>query len=232
MDISGEFAPIILSNLNTPWERVFSLGTPISFSPKKIVLTRENNASLDRLYYITRGRIRLSHIAPNGSEKVLFHMSRGMLFNEIPMFIYVQNALFTAVEETDAYYWTRDTLSLAFIKEYPDLINNLLQSLSTKASNFHMQLCSQGLFTSFINVCRALYSMHLYQRRGDKVSPHLTQHELAAMLGVHRSSLHKALTRLKDEYVIASYSKKELVITNLGALLNYALGNDTVGGYD
>lgn len=229
MDIKGEFAPIILTNLNTPWERVLALGTPLSFPAKKIIPTISSNTSQDGMYYITRGRVRLSHIAPNGSEKVLFHMGKGMLFNEIPMFIAVQNAIFTAVEPTKAYFWPRHLLSLSFTKEYPDLINNLLQSLSTKAANFHIQLCAQGLFTSFVNVCRALYSMHLYQRKGETITPHLTQHELAAILGVHRSSLHKALTRLKDENIIASYNKKELVVTNLEALLYYALGDDLGG---
>lgn len=229
MDIKGEFAPLILTNLNTPWERVLALGTPLSFPTKKIIPTVSSNTSQDGMYYITRGRVRLSHIAPNGSEKVLFHMGKGMLFNEIPMFIAVQNAIFTAVEPTKAYFWPRHLLSLSFTKEYPDLINNLLQSLSRKASNFHIQLCAQGLFTSFVNVCRALYSMHLYQRKGEAITPHLTQHELAAMLGVHRSSLHKALTRLKDENVIASYNKKELIVTNLEALLYYALGDDPRG---
>lgn len=226
MDITSEFAPLILANLNTPWERVLALGTPLSFPPKKLIPTHSGNSSLDGMYYITHGRVRLSHIAPNGSEKVLFHMGKGMLFNEIPMFLSLQNSLFTAVEPTKAYFWPRHLLTLSFTKEYPDLINNLLQSLSRKASNFHIQLCAQGLFTSFVNVCRALYSMHLFQRNHDIVTPHLTQHELAAILGVHRSSLHKALTRLKDENVIASYSKKELVITNLEALLHYALGDD------
>ena len=229
MDIKGEFAPLILTNLNTPWERVLALGTPLSFPTKKIIPTVGSNTSQDGMYYITRGRVRLSHIAPNGSEKVLFHMGKGMLFNEIPMFVAVQNAIFTAVEPTKVLFWPRHLLSLSFIKGYPDLISNLLQSLSRKASNFHIQLCAQGLFTSFINVCRALYSMHLYQRKGETITPHLTQHELAAMLGVHRSSLHKALTRLKEENVIASYNKKELVVTNLEALLYYALGDDPRG---
>lgn len=226
MDMSGEFAPIILSNLNTPWEQVLFLGTRVSFPPKKIIPTHTGSSVLDGMYYITRGRVRLSHIAPNGSEKVLFHIGQGSLFNEIPMLSSAPNATFTSVEQTDAYFWSRKDLGLIFIKEYPELIYNLLQSLSVKASNFHMQLCSQGLFTSFVNVCRSLYSMYLYQQEGEKIVPHLTQHELAALLGVHRSSLHKALTRLKEEDIIVSYNKKELIITDLDALFDYALGND------
>lgn len=223
MNRYGDFAPLILVNLNTPWQRVFPLGTQFCFPAKKVISTNPDDPLLDGMYYITRGRVRLSNISPNGSEKILFYLGEGTLFNEIPMLTSFQNSVFTAVEQTQVCFWTRkDLLSTSFTQKYPDLIGNLLQSLSLKATNFHNQLCSQGLFTSFINVCRALYSMHLYQRKDDRIIPYLTQHELAAILGIHRSSLHKALSRLKDEGIIESYSKKELKITDTEALLCYA----------
>jgi CRP-like cAMP-binding protein len=76
-------------------------------------------------------------------------------------------------------------------------------------------------FTAFGNLCRALYSMHLHQKKKDRIVPRLAQQELAAFLGVHRSSLHKAMTRLRAEGIIGAYSKSSLEIRDIDRLEGY-----------
>ncbi len=215
------FAPIVLKNLNRPWEQAISRASKYSLPARKTIVSNAKGTEYDGLYYIVNGRVRLSYIAANGSEKVLFYIGNGTLFNEIPMLVYTNTAIFTTVIPTTVYFWQRKHMNKIFLA-YPTLVNNLLESLSHKASNFYSQLCSLGLFNTFTNVCRALYSMHLHNREGGIIIPLLTQQELATFMGIHRSSLHNALFRLKEENIIIKYTKNELVIANIEALYQYA----------
>jgi CRP-like cAMP-binding protein len=125
------------------------------------------------------------------------------------------------MEETEAVFLPKKKFTEDFIRENPELIQNLLESLSKKSQHFFQQLCNLQMFTTFGNLCRSLYSMHLYQRRNDKIVPRLAIQELAAYLGVHRSSLHKGLKRLKVEGVIGEYSRSNLKIYDIPRLALY-----------
>ena len=218
---AAPLSPIILMNLNTPWERVLHLGRPVAFTPKQWICFDQDDDYLG-FYYIREGRIRLSYISSTGHEKVLFYIGRGSLFHDVPAVV-KSDCVFTCMEPTSAVYFAKRVISLAFAREYPDLMLNWVESTARKSSNFYNQLCGSGLFDAFTNVCRTLYSMVLYNRENDKVVPHLTSQELAALLGIHRGSLHKALARLREEGVIASYSRHELVVCDHKKLEAYAL---------
>lgn len=222
------FMPIILTQINTPWEKVYSLGVPVSFPVRRILsgCTAGCSDAGTGMYYIKRGRVRLSNLNPNGQERVVLYMGKGVLFNEIPMLDFNPDYLFTCMEAVDAVFWPKKLITGDFIREYPDLLLNLLESMGKKSRSFYCQLNSLRSFSSFANVCRTLYSMHLFNRVGERIVPELTQQELAALLGIHRSSLHKALTRLKDGGIIGSYHRKQLTIYDLPALYHYATAMD------
>jgi CRP/FNR family transcriptional regulator len=241
--------PIILTSFNRPWEKILSSGTAVTL-PAKRLITGKTYASLHGrcdpptdstrkadptamdvtkileetdagMYYIKRGLIRLSHIALNGQELMLLYMGKDTLFGEIPMFLAGREYLFTSMEETEAVFLPKKMLTEDFIRKHPELILNLLQSLSKKTQLYYYQLCSLHTFTTFGNLCRALYSMYLHQRKRDHIVPRLAQQELAAFLGVHRSSLHKAMTRLRAEGIIGGYSKSVLEILDIDRLAGY-----------
>lgn len=225
MDASYLFLPIILTELNLVWSKALHLGEPVSF-PEKTVISggyKETEPSRQGMYYIKRGLIRLTSLSHGGQERTMLYMGPGVFFREIPMMLHSGDSLFTCMEATDTVFFSKKQINVNFIHEYPDLFFNLLESMSKKSHCFYNLLSASTLSGSFNNTCRALYSMHLHNRRKGHVVPHLTQLELAAFLGIHRSSLHKALTRLKDEGVIGSYSRNHLVIHNPDALYEYAL---------
>lgn len=220
------FAPIIFFDLNKPWETVLSIGTPVSFPAKTIVTSAIFKSCSAGMYYIKKGCIRLSNIGYNGQTKVMLYLGRGNLFNEIPMLQHSYDFIFTTMEPTEAVYLPRQRITKDFIRENPELFFNLLESLTKKTQSFYSQLCVTHSVGSFNNVCRLLYSMHLFNRERGIVVPRLTQLELAAFLGIHRSSLHKSLTRLKDEGIIGTYSKTSLDILSPEKLLSYVSGED------
>lgn len=219
------FVPIILRELNLVWEKALHLAEPMTFSPKTVITGTLSDYGNSRqgMYYIKRGLIRLSSLSPGGQERTMLFMGGGVFFNEIPMILHPGDAVFTSMEVTETFFFHKKTLTPDFIRSYPELMLNLLESLSKKSQFFYNQLSTAGMFGSFANTCRALYCMHLFNRQKGQIIPRLTQLELSALLGIHRSSLHKALTRLKDEGVIGAYNRKHLTIYNPDALYHYAL---------
>ncbi len=223
-----EFLPIILIDLNKPWEKVLALGTPVSFPARAVISGRDHASAATGMYFIRRGGVMLSNISAGGKERAHLYMGRGTLFNEIPMLQMTRNYVFTCMESTEAVFFPKKLINTEFTRQYPELIMNMLDSLSRKLRILYVNLSGERIFSSFANVCRALYSMHLFNLVDGKIVPRLARQELAALLGIHRSSLHKALSRLRDEGVIGEYSKKELRIHDVATLLAYASEeNDT-----
>ena len=226
MSTFSDIQPIILIDINKPWEKVLSIGTPVSFAARSVITPKDYSVAASGMYYILRGRIRLSNIATNGQEKVMLYMGKGTLFNEIPMLQIGSDYIFTCMETTDAVFLPKKRITPDFIRDHPELFLNLLDSMSRKSRNFYSQLCGLRAFDSFVNVCRTIYSMHMFNREHGRVVPRLTQQELAAFLGVHRSSLHKALARLKDEGIISAYNRMHLDVFQPDRLREYAEGDD------
>jgi len=224
MSATSGFQPVIFMDLNSPWEKVLSLGIPRSFSAKMIVPARPRGDAGAGMYYIRRGCIRLSSITPNGREKIMLYMARGMIFNDILMFHVNNTHLFTCMEATDTVFIPQKRITVDFIQEHPELIMNLIESVTNKSISFYVQLFRLRAFDTFTNVCRVLYSMHLFSRSNGNIVPRLSQQELAAFLGVHRSSLHKDLFRLKEEGIIGSYHRKNLAVYSPERLLAYSEG--------
>lgn len=223
MAVGTRFFPIVLVNLNKPWEQVLHLGTPVSFPAKTVITGRTPGISREPgMYYIKSGRVRLSHVTLHGQEKMLLYMGPGMLFNEIPMLKVASDYMFTCLEATEAVYWSRKCLTTEFICKHPDLLLNLVEAMGSKNQLFFNQICAVSAYGAFTNVCRVLYSMFLFHQDRGSVVPGLTKQELAAFLGIHRSSLHKALARLQKEGVLGSYTRGSLQVLDVEALRNYA----------
>ncbi len=219
----SQYRPVILINLNTAWEKMLHLGVPVSFVPRQII-SAEVDGATQGFYYVRRGRVRLSYIASNGQEKVLFYVGKGTLFHDVPAIVKSTSCIFTCMDATSAVFFNKKMLSHKFISEHPEIITNWVESIAEKSTNFFHQLCGFGLLDSFANVCRLLYSMALYNREGDKIVPYLSKQECAALLGIHRASLHKALTRLQKEEIIGKYSRHELEILDMDKLESYGHG--------
>jgi CRP-like cAMP-binding protein len=221
-NIKGEFLPIILVDLNKSWETILELGTPMSFKPRSVIFQREYPASAG-MYLVRRGLVKLSHVSLTGSEKTHFYLGRNSLFHEAPMMYETHDHAFTCIEPTEIVFFEKKLITPDFVRQYPELTLNMLESFSIKASVLYANSRREHSFSVFVRVCRVLYSMQLYQQDRGVVVPRLTQQELATFLGIHRSSLHKALSRLCGEGVIGTYRKKELPIYDAGTLLKYAL---------
>ena len=223
MENTASFLPIILTELNRPWEKVINLGTTMAFPSKSVVAGGGGLFDGTGMFYIRKGLVRLSHVTQGGAEHILLYLAEGMLFNEIPMLHPGYPYLFTSLETLEAVYFPHTIFTVDFCAAYPDLARNLIKSLGKKGSSLYALLASSRARHSFASACYALLRLFYFSSNSEGgMVPRLSQQELATFLGMHRSSLHLALVRLQQEGIIGRYHKKGCMIHNPDKLLMYA----------
>jgi CRP-like cAMP-binding protein len=223
MNTYERFHPIVLQDLHAPWEQLLHTGYDISFSAGRVIAGSAGDDAAHRIFFIKQGRVSLSHISGNGEERILMYFGRRSMFAETAMQHDGMDCIFTCLDAVHAVYWPKTILNEDFAARHPELILNLLQSLSRKSRIFSGRLCELHAFDAFGLVSRALYSIYLHSNEKKKPVPNLTLLELAAYLGIHRSSLHMVMARLREEGIIGTYSKSGMEILDPDQLLVCAI---------
>lgn len=216
-----EQALFTVSGTNSAWGEVLHLATLLEF-PKGIEIPGIDS---EYFYYLISGSIKLSCLASTGNERVVMVIGAGSLFGEI-------NHLHQSITRANRFH-TLEKCSVAkfpqqllsddeFYIKYPLLAKNIVHSLGIKAGAFFSQLFDSGVVEVEGRVCRSLYQ--IWQEEGGRqtVCPNISQSDLAAMLGIHRSSLCRILQSLREQGVIGKFSKKELVVLRPDVLKHLA----------
>lgn len=217
--LASDNALFAIEGSNTAWEKVLHKARRLSY-PKHHEIPTSGSGDF---YYLISGRLKLSCLAADGQERIVMRIGPGSLFNEVSHLHHSPHAhsLQTLTPCEVAAFPGSLLDDEKFYREHPDLIRNLVQTLGLKAGAFFAQLFDSGLLEVRGRVCRMLYQ--LWEENGRKASfrPELSQGDMAAMLGVHRSSLCRELRTLREEGVIGSFSKANLEILLPEVLAGY-----------
>ena len=229
-----------VSDLNTPWEQVLHLASRRVF-PKRHTIDVSNTES-PYFYYILSGTVRLAYVGANGEERTILYAGAGTLMN-VPTIIAgdIKNTVVTCTERVEAAIFDAGLLTdRAFAAAHPDLLLNLIHSLCIHLVIHSQHLGDASLVGTMGHVCRVFQEMS--QKYGGRPrciaspspenpamrprsSPDMTQQELAALLGIHRTTLTRILCRLKALNIIEKYTKNDLHILDMEALDRLARGD-------
>lgn len=135
--------------------------------------------------------------------------------------------MLTALEDCEVYTFTRECFSKEIVVKYPELLENLIQSMAYK---IFLGLNRGGDLSSLPSrICKVLN--YVIQRETEvgiaskKVrSKGINQQELADILGVHRVTLNNAISQLKREGILEHMSKRSLVISDIERFRAYVQG--------
>ncbi|MHC1713238.1 MAG: Crp/Fnr family transcriptional regulator [Solidesulfovibrio sp.] len=218
----------IVEGANLPWESILRLGERRLYRAGQQVSMPMSDAE-QGFYYLKKGSVRLTYTSSFGNEMIQLIIRSGMIFNEITALQHLKPTAvcFYCHADVEAYFFHRSVVFCPeFVREYPSLILNLMESMTAKSSLFFYHSCALGMFNAFHNTCRAIY--FLWERQGKKAefAPGLTHGDLAAHLGIHRASLHKILRRLIDEGIIGGYTCRKMTVLDAGRLEAYALSGE------
>jgi CRP-like cAMP-binding protein len=215
-------------NLCPSWENIAHLGFQHIFQKGSQIIGLET--PVDGVYYVKEGVVEILLYTSRGPEKVLFYVGSGCIFGEVSCFAKGGNNEEASVKaRTDCilYFFSRDQLEGTIASQYPHLLIELIRASAYKIRMYGVLLQDSLTGDHFTRVCKMLVYLVRFKgvetARGPKqvtVRPDLTQNDIARLLGIHRVTVTKSISRLKEMGILRRFSKKSLEIADFPALLD------------
>lgn len=212
---------ICLEGINAPWGEVLHLAVRSSYPKGHKTL----GSCLQGFYYIASGRVRLSYLNEDGEEYGKLILGEGCLFNETPALAGTSwyTVFFCCLDAAEI--WRFDASLLedeAFLASHPHLAINLMRSIARKASIFFFHLARTHSTTSMCRLCDLLLQLS---------NPHqpdlcMSQSDVAAMMGLHQTTVARLIRRLREEGIIDRFTKWELQVLDRERLRRLAQHGD------
>jgi CRP/FNR family transcriptional regulator len=148
------------------------------------------------IFFVVRGRVRLSRTAPDGREQVLAMVGPGEYFNAVPIFdAGLSPATARAMSQVTCLLLAREDL-LALIRKHPDLALAALSDLAGQLREL-VTLVEDLAFRSV----RARLARLLLAEAAEGTAE-VTQQELAERTGTVREIAGRALRRMAEERLV------------------------------
>ena len=185
----------------------------------------------DEIYLVASGQLKDSIVTEDGDELVHTFYGPGMLIGEPGYFAIERNRVMAvvAVEPTTLLVLGRDALG-PFLRRHPDVVRRALEGLASVARNQTQLIAMLSRRTLPERLLYRLVELAETNSNGDDtvgVTPRISQTTLAAMVGVTRENVNRALNALAAEgtirieagtYVIPDLERQRTEIAN-GPLL-------------
>ena len=209
---------------NSMWESVIHLGKKQCYKKNATIIG--NGMVIDHLYYLQSGKIRLSKIMSDGTEKIIWYLEKNTLFGETPFWDRKpMEGLFVAMEESVVYSFSRYCIEQEILLRHPNLMLNMIEGLASKARFLSIQ--ASDLMPLKKRLCKML--LYMVEREADQSTTgrivcksNLSQMELAGLLGVHRVTLNHAMAKLKKEGIVEDIIRGRIIIADYSRLLTSA----------
>jgi CRP/FNR family cyclic AMP-dependent transcriptional regulator len=162
------------------------------------------------LYFVQRGRVRLSRTAADGREQVLAMVGPGELLNLVPLFDGDPNpSTARAMSPVTCFLLPRDDL-IALIRRHPDLALAALGSMARELRELVVLVEDLAFRT-----VRARMARQLLAEAGGGAAE-LTHQELAERAGTVREIAGRALRRLAEEGLVRLERGRVIVLDPAG----------------
>lgn len=168
---------------------------------------------------VLSGRVRVEKLLPNGSYLTIAVKKCGDMIGEAAVFskIALYPCEITAETESELLFINRDVM-LQLLSEYPDTLSSFL----TELSSMTYALQQRVELLSYSGICEKIAFFLLSQYNVTKDSRIRIPGSITSMsqqLKVSRTSLHREITKLKREHIIAT-EKGYIKILDIAALKN------------
>ncbi len=208
-------------DLNRPWERVLHMARRYAY-PGHSVVTFAGEMNRD-FFYLAKGRFCLHTFSSSGRERSTLFFEEGCLFNLATVFLNFPEDKWYCLEDSVIWRFSGSLLrDEAFVREYPDLVINLMGSLCFNILSQYAWLTDMYLAPPLARFCRYLMGLHVVSGGKLEFEPGVTQQEAAAELGMHRATLAEAVKELRELGVIGRFTRKRLTILDVNRLKKLA----------
>ncbi|MCJ7435754.1 MAG: Crp/Fnr family transcriptional regulator [Anaerolineales bacterium] len=215
----------IFENLCPSWGTILHLGVRRTF-PKGSEIV-DLVTPVNGVYFVKEGSVDVPLYTVHGPEKVLFYVGPGCIFGEISCFVGGGDEEASVRARTDCvlYFFSRDLIEGVIANQHPHLLIELIRASAYKIRMFSVLLHDSLNSNHFMRVCKMLVYLIRFKeveiaegQRQVIIQPEMTQLDMARLMGIHRVTVTKAISRLKTMGIINRFSKKALEINDFPAL--------------
>lgn len=219
----------IFENLCPGWRAIPHLGIRRVFPKGSEII--DLVTPVNGVYFVWEGSVEVPLYTEHGPEKVLFYVGPGCIFGEVSCFVGGETDEASVRARTDCvlYFFSRETLEGVIASQHPQLLIELIRASAYKIRMFSVLLRDSLNSDNFLRVCKMLVYLVRFKELeiapGQKqvsLQPEMTQQDLARLMGLHRVTVTKALSRLKSLGILAHFSKRKLQIADFPALCRLA----------
>jgi CRP/FNR family cyclic AMP-dependent transcriptional regulator len=175
------------------------------------------------IFFLREGLIKLTAVSADGKEIILNVHKPGEIFGEFCLCEGKRNEMAMTMEASELVEIKFDEL-LHLLQQNQDAMYNFLVSVCQRLSKAHQLICEFSFDNLPIRIARVLLRLAdefgIETENGIELTHYITQEELAQMVSARREVVSTALSRLREQHLVA-YSRKGKMTINRSALQAY-----------
>lgn len=173
--------------------------------------------AVSHLLVVHRGRVKISHLAPSGHERLIRVLEPGDFAGEASFVTGARPEDYaTALTDVELCSFDHDDLK-ALVTQYPDIALRMLHTVTTRLEGAERRLAD--LTSSDVEARLAAYLLDQpaqHAEEGLRVRLPLPKKDIASLLGTTPETLSRRLAHFADEGLIALEGRDVLVLDPVG----------------
>lgn len=205
--------PGVISDISGVWDEVLHLGGLKKYT-KGQMFSFEGETAYD-FFYLKTGTVYAVFSNSNGLFRTNLLFQNRSLINETAAIARYNKEImrFCCDTPVEGYVFKGSLLQDSYFQRtYPHLIQNVLTSMATKIMNFQTILNSVCTLSKIQLICWYLLAMSKSHNNALSFNPQFSQADVAALLGVHLSSMKRTIALLKEQGILDHFTKTSLCI--------------------
>ncbi|MDL2314103.1 Crp/Fnr family transcriptional regulator [Desulfovibrio sp. OttesenSCG-928-C14] len=194
-------------------DKVLKQGITRSFEANTTILDAESG--VNNVYYVLEGELAVTAPAKSGEDKNIFFVKKHMIYGELHLFCQELNMcrLTTTRPSVIVIFTFKDAQRL--FEENKQFRELFLSSLSRKILTLTAEIASLNSNSTEERIYNCLLELSAHRQDGGEGEIKITQHELSTILGMHRITVNRVLTRL-EETGLLKRSRNRITLLNTG----------------
>lgn len=189
---------------------------------KKGYIIINQGDTVDRIYFLNKGKLKVTLLTDAGEEKLFWYAYRHSIFGDVPFFCKrPSNGTITAEEECEVTSYDYESF-FKILYSNPKVIEYFLTAMSRKIQIMTGQVKNTSCNSPDIRINKFLYSMATQYgkscKNGVELNLTITHKEIGFLTGLHRVTVTNVINKLKKEGAIAIPRRGRLIITDLEKL--------------
>ncbi len=183
-----------------------------TFGKNEIIFHEEDTGHY--MYFIKKGRLKVSRLLPNGKEMILAFHEEGEYFGEMAL-IDGKTSPATVTSATSTTIYVLDKTSFHALLSQDTINREILINLCGRCRDAWAQIEVLTFHNASARVCTALHQ--LAEKRGIpcpkgiEIPVKITHKELSDMVGVSRETVTRVLSSLQADSIIEIESRKIII---------------------